>query len=120
MLVAEEPGLHALDVCQPGPGDTLAQQGQHRGRDIDGHHAAHERRGGQSEPPGPGTEIDQGGGLANAVLSQHGEILGGIGISLLTVEARDERPIEMLRTGVRKLIKHPRPSHAGLRLPRHR
>jgi len=109
VLVAEEPGLHALDVAQPRLGDALAQHGQHRGRDIDGHHAAHERRGGQREPPGPGAEVDHGGVRADAVRTQHGEILARIGISLLAVEARDERRVEMLRARMCHLVKHPRP-----------
>src|SRR5215472_15238270 len=111
MLVAEEPGPNALDVAQAGVGDALAQRGQHRGRDVDGYHPAHEWRGGQRKPPGPGAEVHHGGVRADTVLTKYGEILGRIGISLLAVEARDERRIEMLRARMRDLVEHPRPCH---------
>jgi hypothetical protein len=45
------------------------------------------------------------------MFAQRGEIPGRIGIPLLAVEPGDEAGIEMLSTGVRKLVDHPRPGH---------
>jgi hypothetical protein len=89
VVVAEEPGPHALDVLKPGRSGALAHHRQHRGGDVDGHHAAHVRGGGTCQPPGARAEIHQRRGPADALLPQHREVLGGIWVALLAVESRD-------------------------------
>jgi hypothetical protein len=48
------------------------------------------------------------------MISEHGEVVGKIGISLLAVEPGDEAWIEVFRPGVRQLVEHPRLDHAPI------
>src|SRR5262249_9902705 len=91
--------------------------GKHRGRDVDGYHPAHMRRGRQCERPGSRPEVDQGGRRADTVLPERGEVLRGVRVSLLAVESRDERRVEMLRPGMRNLVDHPGFAHVPILAP---
>lgn len=52
-----------------------------------------------------------------AVLAEHSEILGWIRVSCLGSYPATKPGIEMLRTGVRELVEHPRFSHVPILAP---
>jgi hypothetical protein len=54
------------------------------------------------------------------MISEHDEVVGKIGTSLLAVEPGDEAWIEVFRPGVRQLVEHPRLDHAPILAPPHK
>jgi hypothetical protein len=91
------------------------------GGDVNSYDAPHAGSGGQGEPSGPGAEVHQRACRPDAMISEHGEVVGKIGISLLAVEPGDEAWIEMFRPGVRQFVEHPRLDHPPiLALPHER
>ena len=111
MLVAEEPGPDAVQIRQPRGGGPLAQDRDHRRRDVHRRHVPEPARGGERELPGPRSQIHQGGGSVQALRLEAGQILGRIRVTLLAVVTRDERGVEVLGSRVRQFVDHPGFSH---------
>jgi hypothetical protein len=114
VLVGQESSLYAFDVRQAGRGGAVTECGLHGGGDVNSYDAAHAGSGGQGEPPGPGAEVHQRACRPDAMVGEHGEVAGKIGISLLAVEPGDEARIEMFTPSLRQLVEHPRLGHAPI------
>jgi len=111
MLVAEEPGHDAVQVCQPGGGGALAEPRDHDRRDVDRRHVPEPARRGKRELPRAGAQIHDGGAAVQTVRLEHGQVLGRVGIPLFAVVAGHEGRVEVLGSRMRQFVDHPGLSH---------
>ena len=107
---AEEPGAFGRQVREVSASDGLRPQcADHRRRQVDRDHPAEPPRRRNRELPGPRAEIDHDRRAVEAVGRERGDVRAGIRVPLLAVEPGDERRVQVLGPGVRRLVKQPRP-----------
>ncbi|MEJ7569972.1 MAG: hypothetical protein WKF41_17120 [Gaiellaceae bacterium] len=115
VLIAEEPGLQALDVGSAMLSDFLFCCGDHCRKDVDGDDSPAHRRRRESERPRSGAEIDQRRAFVEAEAAQQRHLLFHIGVETrLAVVSRDVTGIAMSFAGVSELVEQSQcPVHAG-------
>ena len=116
MVVAEESGPDAVQIGQSRGGGVLAQERVHGRRDVHRRHVPEPARRGERELPGPRGEVQDGGGLVQAVRLEDGQVLGRVGIALLAVIACDELGVEVFGSRVRQFVDHPGLGHDAILL----
>ncbi len=106
VLIAQEAGLHDLDVGHPRIHDLRSQPVEHDRRHVHGDDARTGGGDGDGELSRPGAHVDDGRGAGETQALAEENLVGRTGV-LLGVVAPDMAAIEVLPARVREFIEQP-------------